>query len=201
MKNILQKISGLIVATILLSSCSSTTIIQSTPPGADVYIDSQKKGTTPLEYSDTKIVGSSTAMTLKKEGYKDLIISLGRDERADVVAIISGCFVLVPFLWTMKYDPIHNYELVPQTAQNYQAAIININSNSTDELIKLKTLLEKDAITKDDFTSLKANILNNDYDYNNSIAEEIIKLRNLFDSNLLTKEEYISQKNKLVRQN
>lgn len=186
-------------ATVLLSSCASKTLIQSNPSGADIYIDSQRKGTTPYNYKDTKIAGSSTNITLKKEGYQDLVVTLVRNERADVGAIIGGCFFLIPFLWTMQYDPIHYYEMTASSNQNIGTNTdTNQNYNSTNELVKLQTLLEQNAITKDDYTTLKVKILNNEYDYNNSITEQIIKLKGLFDKNLLTPEEYKSQKDKLI---
>ena len=187
----------LLAATILIASCASTTRIQSNPSGADVYIGMEKKGTTPYSYRDTKIVGSSTDIILKKDGYQDLNVTIVRNERADVGAIIGGIFFLVPFLWTMQYDPTHNYEL--QQGSNQKSGTISIqNSNSTNELVKIKNLLDQSAITNDDFTTLKVKILNNEYEYNNSIADQIIKLKRLLDSSLLTKDEYNSQKNKLV---
>ena len=195
MKTSLQSVSISLAATILLTSCSSTTLIQSNPPGADVYIDNQKKGKTPHSYSDTKIVGSSTNITLKKVGYQDLNVTLVRSERADVGAIIGGCFLLFPFLWTMRYNPTHNYELI---SGSNQSAGTTRNSNSTNELVKLKDLLYQGAITNNDYTTLKLRIINNEYEYSNSAADQIIKLKGLLDSNLLTKEEYTSQKNKLV---
>lgn len=211
MKLPLKSISSLLVLSILVVSCSSTTIIQSTPPGANVYINQSKVGYTPYSYTDSKIAGSTTFIQLKKEGYEDFNISLKRNERADVGAIIGGIFVLVPFLWTTQYNPIHSYELIPLTQdaikekQNSNQANQNNNStndsntsNSTDELIKLKNLLDQKAITEDDFTTLKVKILSNEYDYNNSISNQIMKLKNLLDSNLLTTQEYISQKNKLI---
>ncbi len=55
----------------------------------------------------------------------------------------------------MRYDPSHNYELKPLVAQNPSsvAASAQTNSNSTNELIKLKGLLDQGAITNDDFTN------------------------------------------------
>lgn len=95
----MKTICLLLSATILITSCASTTLIQSDPPGADVYIDSQKKGTTPYNYSDTKIVGSLTNIILKKDGYQDFNVTVIRNERADIGAIIGGCFLLVPFFY------------------------------------------------------------------------------------------------------
>jgi hypothetical protein len=199
MKAILKSISVFMAVTVLITSCASATLIQSNPSGAYVYIDSQKKGTTPYSYCDTKIVGSSTNITLKKDGYQDLNVTLVRSESADVGAIIGGFFLLFPFLWTMKYYPTHNYELIANSNQSTgtNKGIIQ-NSNSTNELVKLKNLLDQNAITSDDFITLKVKILYNEYDYNNSISDQLIKLKGLLDSNSLTQDEYNSQKFKIV---
>ncbi len=195
----MRSICLILAATIFLSSCASTTLIESSPSGATVYIDNQKKGITPYPYTDTKIVGSSTQVTLKKEGYEDFNVVLVRNERADVGAIIGGILVIVPFLWIMKYDPTHNYELAPKIMETpAKESSSNQTSNSTNELIKLKNLLDQNAITNDDFTTLKVKILTDEYDYQNSVADQLIKLKGLLDANLLTKDEYNAQKNKLV---
>lgn len=100
---------------IFFCSCSSTTVIQSMPSEAKVYLDGEFVGTTPYRHSDTKIVGSSTQVTLEKEGYQDFNTIFARDEKLDVGALIGGLFVLVPFLWVMKYKPTRMYEMKPQT--------------------------------------------------------------------------------------
>ena len=182
----------------IVTSCASTTVIQSEPSGADVYIDNQKKGKTPYTYSDTKIAGSSTYITLKKDGYEDFETVLVRNEQADVGAIVGGCFLLFPFLWTMKYHPTHNYELEKSEEENTETTTTTTNPNSTNELIKLKNLLDEEAITQDEFTTLKVKILQDNYDYENSIADQIKELRELYNQDLLTLEEYNAQKKKLI---
>ena len=99
---------------IFLASCASSTMITSYPPDAKVYLNGESVGRTPYRMKDTKIVGSCTDVVLKKEGYKDFYTSICRDEQVDVGAVIGGIFFLVPFLWTMKYKPVHNYELIPE---------------------------------------------------------------------------------------
>ncbi|MBN1207798.1 MAG: PEGA domain-containing protein [Myxococcaceae bacterium] len=101
--------------------CASTTIIRSEPSGATVYVDGSKAGTTPYTYSDTKIVGSSTRIKLKKEGYEDLETIITRSEQFEVGPCIGGVFFLVPFLWVMGYQPDHNYELSPLSSQVQQS--------------------------------------------------------------------------------
>lgn len=109
-----SKILSLVLAvSFLLSSCSSSTMIISDPPGAKVYLDGETVGVTPYRMSDTKIVGSCTSVELKKEGYESFYSNICRDEKVDVGAIIGGLFVWVPFLWVMKYKPTHRYELTP----------------------------------------------------------------------------------------
>ena len=111
-KTIFLRTASVILAfSVLFASCSSTTLIQTNPSGAKVYMNEEYKGVTPLSYSDTKIVGSTSSVRLELEGYESLNTVLSRNEAADVGAIIGGVFFLFPFLWTMKYNPVHTYEL------------------------------------------------------------------------------------------
>lgn len=102
-----------LAVTILLSSCSSTTLIRSSPGEAKLFLNEEYVGQTPYTHRDTKIVGSTTLVRIEKEGYESFRTSFSRDENADVGAIIGGLFFLFPFLWTMKYKPERNYLLVP----------------------------------------------------------------------------------------
>ncbi|MBN2699450.1 MAG: PEGA domain-containing protein [Bacteroidales bacterium] len=111
---LISKLIALVLAVaILVTGCTSTTIIQSIPSDARLYLNGEPVGTTPYTHSDTRIVGSTTTVELRKEGYESLYTSFSRDEEVDVGAIIGGVFFLFPFLWTMKYKPMHTYELVP----------------------------------------------------------------------------------------
>lgn len=113
-KSIFMKSVAIVMAvSVLFASCSSATLIQSEPSGAKVYMNGEYKGVTPLTYSDTKIVASVTDVRIEKEGYETLNTLLSRNERVDVGAVIGGIFFLFPFLWTMKYNPTHLYEMKP----------------------------------------------------------------------------------------
>ena len=113
-KGFCKIVAALLASVVLFSSCASSTMIQSNPSEAKVYLDGESVGSTPYTMRDTKIVGSTTTVVLKKEGYEDFVTSISRNEEVDAGAIIGGIFLLFPFLWTMKYKPIHNYELVLQ---------------------------------------------------------------------------------------
>jgi hypothetical protein len=215
MKRYRKLLAIVLVFSTLLASCVSGTQIQSTPAGAILYADGERVGETPCRYADTKVMFSQTVLVLKKEGYKDYSVWLERDERADVGAIVAGLFVWVPFLWAMRYKAEHHYELEPigdaepatvdkpnavsgTTVGGKGNATGNQNSKSTDELVKLKGLLDQGAITTDDFTTLKVKVLNDEYNYTNSAADQIAKLKGLLDATLLTQDEYNSQKGKVV---
>lgn len=112
------KVTSIFCAALMLySSCASTTLIQSDPPGAALYVDDMKVGETPYTYSDTKIVGAKTTIKMKKEGYKELNTLMTRNEKLAVGALIGGILVLVPFLWIMEYDENRTYELEPVNNQ------------------------------------------------------------------------------------
>jgi len=207
---------------VLFTGCASTTMIQSTPPGADVYVSQQKMGVTPYAYTDSKIVGSSTPFVLKKEGYQDLNVVITRTEQADVGAIIGGIFVLIPFLWVCKYNPEHNYTLTPaapatpavqQTvpvpvtpappvapavAPNAATPATGESDKSATELYKLKTLSENGTITSDEYTTLKSKVLDNKYDYANSPADQLTKLKSWLDQGLISQNDFNSKKRKVI---
>jgi len=107
----LKSIAVIMAISVLFTSCASTTMIQSNAVGADVFLNGELAGKTPYKHRDMKIVGSTTEVKIEKEGFETLQTSFSRDEKADVGAIIAGVFFLFPFLWTMKYKPVHNYDM------------------------------------------------------------------------------------------
>jgi hypothetical protein len=160
---VIKALSLILASAILFAGCASTTMIQSKPSDAKIYIDGQAVGQTPYTHTDTKIVGSGTIVKLEKEGYEPLNVTFYRSEQADAGAIIGGIFLLVPFLWTMKYNPVHEYELVP-LKPNDQSIIIDKSQESNinvkaDKLRVLKQLLEDKVITQEEFEKEKAKIL------------------------------------------
>ena len=101
---------------ISLVSCASTTTIKaidqsgSVDKDVKIYMDGTYQGKGEVLYSDTKIVGSTTTVNLKKEGCRSSSHSLSRTEQLQVGALIAGIFVWVPLLWIMGYNPMHSYE-------------------------------------------------------------------------------------------
>lgn len=165
--SIRTKVVSVFLATLILAttSCVSTTRIQSSPAGAKIYIDGQPAGTTPYTYSDTKIVGSVTSVKIEKEGYEPMNTMFTRSEQADVGAIIGGVFFLVPFLWTMKYNPTHTYELTPLTDNNKIEIDNQVQHNAeskADRLRELKKLMDEKILTQEEYEKEKQKILEED---------------------------------------
>jgi len=101
----------LLIPGFLFSGCASTTLLTTVPPGASVYINGEVQGTTPYKYSDTKPALSSTHITFKKQGFRDMDVILRRNERPAWGAIIGATMVYVPILWFAEYKKSHFYEL------------------------------------------------------------------------------------------
>ncbi len=164
----ITKVSATALAlSMLLTSCASTTLIQTVPDGADLYINGESVGASPHSYTDTKIVGSRNEVRIEKEGYETLHTSFSRDEEADVGAIVGGVFLLVPFLWTMKYKPTHTYELIPtalpedkvEEDATDEIESNNENESKADKLREFKKLLDEGIITQEEFDLEKKKIL------------------------------------------
>lgn len=157
--SIFQRITALILLAALLSSCASTTLIQTIPSGAKLYVDGSQVGPTPYSLRDSKITGASTTIRLEAEGYEPLNTVITKDEEVNVGAIVGGVFFLVPFLWTMQYKPVRTYELhsvktdVSTPANNLQSTAL------ADKLRELKKLLDEGVITQDEFEKAKAKVL------------------------------------------
>ena len=162
MKKHLRFTASLLTATVLLTSCASSTVLQSMPAGARVYLNGESVGVTPYRHQDTKIIGATTDVRLEKEGYATLNTSFSRNEEADVGAIIGGIFLFVPFLWTMKYKPVHSYELQPLSTQavaNQPATPATYNASLPDQLRQLKKLVDEKVITQAEYEQQKKKLL------------------------------------------
>jgi len=105
-----------------LNGCVSTTLIRTNPKGAKVYADGEYLGKSPVQYSSTKIAGSTTMLEFKKEGYETLYSVITRSGQANVGAIVGGVLTawtfvgLTFFFWTTDYQPGYSFELEPQKA-------------------------------------------------------------------------------------
>jgi hypothetical protein len=164
MKKGKNSISFLLACSVFLVNCSSTTMIQSDPPRAKLYLDGKLVGQTPYLHRDSRIVGSSMEVKIEKDGYRPLITTIRKNEEANVGAIVAGLFTVVPFLWLLKYKPVHIFELQSLTVLGTTSAseLQPIQSQLRSKFKKLRKLnkqFQDHKITKDDFLKQKARIL------------------------------------------
>lgn len=102
-----------LITLVAFAGCASSTVLQSQPPGARVFLNNVPVGTTPYTMTDQNIVGTATQVRLEYPGYQPLNTYIVRNEDLDVLPLIGGLICLVPFLWVMRYNPTHVYALQP----------------------------------------------------------------------------------------
>ncbi|MDT8402530.1 MAG: PEGA domain-containing protein [Bacteroidales bacterium] len=119
-------VSILIISGILASGCASSTVLQTNPSDASVYVKGEKMGTTPYTYKDRKIAGASTLLTFTKEGYEDYSTTLRRVERWNAGALIAGLFFIYPLFWVLSYDQEHTYDLFPAVEEQPSEQAIDV---------------------------------------------------------------------------
>lgn len=100
----------LVILCFLFVGCSSSTLINSRPEGAELYIDGVRMGLTPYKYSDMAPLGTSKVIRLEKPGYKPLNTII-RKEEFKVGPCIGGVLVLFPFIWLLGYPDRYEYPL------------------------------------------------------------------------------------------
>jgi hypothetical protein len=106
----MQRVLACVLAGAFAAGCASTTMIRSSNPNAKIYVDGELKGTGTASVTDTKIVGSVTHVRMEAPGCQSQSFDYSRSEEFDAGACAGGVFLLVPFLWVMKYKPEHTYE-------------------------------------------------------------------------------------------
>jgi len=180
MKGQLLIIIMFFVVVSILSSCMSSTVINTEPEGADVYINGMLAGQTPVVMADQKLSMSVTYIKLEKDGYLPLETYIERDEKIDIGAAIAGVFLYYPWLWIFEYNPYHNYILIPDdnaTQSDFNDYYYhndnpptnqeNVNNSTqtqptkskAQKLRELKALLNDGIITEDEYNTEKQKIL------------------------------------------
>lgn len=170
----------IIVVLTTFSGCVSTTVINSVPPKAKVFINNEFKGYTPYQYSDSKISGAITDLRLEKYGYVSFPLVLRKNEKVNGGAVFSGIlFGLWPFLWTMEYNPERTYELkrnldIPPSKIDSTELVTSIKTNTEESISH-----DEEALKTKEFRQLQ-------------------ELKKLFNDSIITSQEYESEKNKIL---
>jgi len=105
---------SMIVGTLLLQACASSTLITSMPEGAVVYVDGQRLGEAPVTVKDTALAGAAKTVVLKRDGYHNATGTI-RKEETNAGRIVS-CILVIPCLWVLGYPDQYVFELEPLPA-------------------------------------------------------------------------------------
>jgi hypothetical protein len=107
-------IALLLAVSVFSSACASTVRINSTPEGAQVFVDGAPVGYTPTTYTDTGIVFSQRQVEVRMDGYEVHRATLRRDAELNVGAVVVGFLCLYPlWLWALDYPSQVHYQLRP----------------------------------------------------------------------------------------
>jgi hypothetical protein len=107
----------------LTSACAHRVVIETVPAGADVEIDGESMGQSPLSLDESSGFFEEKNITIKKDGYAPLEVEVVQSEPIWPLAIASVC--LGPFtvglsclgcLWTMRYPAKVEFKLSPELA-------------------------------------------------------------------------------------
>lgn len=97
---------------LVLISCSSTTIIKTNDPDVNIYVNGKHKGKGSAVHTDMKMSWLSSKVRLQKDGCQDNFEEFSKNEQLDILPLISGFIFIFPFLWTMKYKAVRQYNFV-----------------------------------------------------------------------------------------
>ena len=97
-----------VLAALMVSGCVTKVFFDSSEPGAEVYLDGEKIGETPFTANVSAYAWYDPAVTIKKEGYKELRTFLKPEPRVgNIVAgvlFFSALPIPMPCLFTC-YGP------------------------------------------------------------------------------------------------
>jgi hypothetical protein len=96
-----------------ITACKSTTIINSEPQGAKIYINDEYRGETPYTHADRNTRFAITRVRLEKQGYKTNITDIDRMEMVIQSDCCLGYVVLAPVLLYGGYTDHRTLVLTP----------------------------------------------------------------------------------------
>ena len=77
-------------------------------------LDGRVVGTTPHFHTDRKVSGYSLGVKIEAPGYQTRHSIVRKTHSVNVGAIFPGMFLLFPLAWSLGYDNVEHFSLVPQ---------------------------------------------------------------------------------------
>ena len=98
---------------IVLAGCASTTVIQSEPDGAQLRIDGQPVGATPVTFTEGAVwLWTKHSVSLEASGYRTYHGQMAA--QPSVLYIVLGFLCLLPFFLVAEFKPTYYYVLVKE---------------------------------------------------------------------------------------
>lgn len=133
----LKKCVVVLLLAFFVTGCASQAVFVSEPPGADVYVNGTKVGTTPCEYEYNLNSGGDYYVTLEKGGYETVNYTMASNEVDEgkrnmlltAGAVIPGGSVLwLGALFTKGLKDTYEFAL-KEEGPNYTAMVEKGRSN------------------------------------------------------------------------
>ena len=113
MKNLktLKKLIGIAVTIILVTAgCSHISLITTNPPGANVSIDGNNLGVSPVSFSDTSGIPKTFFVKINKPGYKEINVPIKQAYKGDITLfwLLPG---IIPYFFTATLNDSYGFNL------------------------------------------------------------------------------------------
>lgn len=105
-------------ASIVFTGCASTTVVQSEPTGAQLRIDGQPVGATPVTFTENAVwLWTKHQVTLDASGYSTYHGTL--NAQVSPLYLILGLLCLLPFILVGEFKPTYYYVLAKKQASEF----------------------------------------------------------------------------------
>lgn len=114
-KKIITTGTIIIIILLLFSSCVTSTNVwfETNIDGAEIYIDGERIGKTPIEYKLSNAIWEDPDVVIRKKGYKDLRVGLKKEVKA--VNLICGIIFWWPsLLWCYGPKDKQYFEMIKE---------------------------------------------------------------------------------------
>ena len=110
MKEVKRGMSLVLLLAFIIAGCSHTTLINTNPSGANVVIDGNDLGLSPVTFNDSSGVPKSFILKVKKSGYKEINLPIKQSYRGDITLfwLLPG---IIPYFFTATLNDGYTFNL------------------------------------------------------------------------------------------
>jgi len=109
-KVVKKGMSFIIVIAMIISGCAHTALITTSPQGANVTIDGNNLGVSPVSFSDTSGIPKVFFVKIKKKGYKEINVPIKQAYRGDIT-LLWLLPAIFPYFFTAILNDSYSFNL------------------------------------------------------------------------------------------